>query len=73
MHDAFAGPNALKPQLMSGDDRLNEVAAILVAGLMRLKARQSSRLSAGHGESSLDCVAYRSGHANALKREGGLD
>jgi hypothetical protein len=58
---------------MSAAERLAEVAEILATGLMRLRARQSSQLSRQFGESSLDCVADRSGHANALKREGGLD
>jgi len=61
------------PDLMSPAERLDEIAAILAAGFIRLKLRKSSGLSAGHGESSLDCVAHRSGHPNALKREGGLD
>ena len=44
------------------EDRLAEVAEILAAGLSRLKARQSSALSADLGESSLDCAARQSGH-----------
>ncbi len=65
--------NPLHPHHMTAEERLAEVAEILAAGLMRLRARQSSHLSADHGESSLDCVAHQSGHANALKREGGSD
>ncbi len=53
--------NALKPDLMTAPERLSEVAAILAAGLVRLRARQSSRVSAHARESSLDCVAYPSG------------
>lgn|GEM_PF-3445753 len=56
---------------MTADERLDEVAEILAAGLMRLMSRQSSPLSADSGESSLDCPADQSGHANVLK--GGLD
>ncbi len=63
--------NALKPDLMSSEERLDEVAEILAAGLMRLMARQSTPLSADLGECSLDCPADQSGHANVLK--GGLD
>ena len=65
--------NALHPSHMSAAERLDEIAEILATGLMRLRARQSSPLSDGIGESSLDCVAHRSGHANALKRDGDLD
>ena len=61
----------LKPDLMSPAERLDEVAEILAAGLTRLMSRQSTSLSADFGESSLDCPANQSGHANVLK--GGLD
>ena len=57
----MAGPNPLRPDLMTADERLAEVAAILAAGLLRLRARQSSRVSAHARESSLDCVAHQSG------------
>jgi hypothetical protein len=65
--------NPLRPDLMTPAERLAEIAEILAAGLIRLRARQSSPLSPDSGESSLDCYARRSGHANALTREGGLD
>jgi hypothetical protein len=58
---------------MTSAERLDEIAEILAAGLMRLKLRKSSGLSANAGESSLDCLAHQSGHANALERPGGLD
>lgn len=61
--------NALRPELMSSEERLNEVAEILAAGLTRMMSRQSSPLSADLGESSLDCPADQSGHANVLKGE----
>ena len=48
------------------------LADILAAGLIRLRARQSTPLSGISGESSLDCPAYQSGHANALN-DGGLE
>ena len=44
-------------------ERIDEIADILAAGLMRLHARKSSRISADIGESSLDCAARQSGHA----------
>jgi hypothetical protein len=59
--------NAVRPELMSTHERLAEVAEILAAGLARLRARQSSRLSADPGENSLDCATHQSGHANVLK------
>jgi hypothetical protein len=63
--------NALKPDLMSAAERLDEIAEILAAGLMRLQTKQSSPQSADAGDSSLDCAAHQSGHANVLK--GGLE
>jgi hypothetical protein len=65
--------NALRPDLMMPAERLDEVAEILAAGLMRLKLRKSSHLSAAPGESSLDCVGHQSSHAHRLKSDGGLD
>src|ERR1700716_3179185 len=49
------------------DNRIAEIAEILAAGLMRLRARKSRRISADCGKSSLDCAGTQSGHANALK------
>jgi hypothetical protein len=40
---------------------------------MRLRARKSSQKAADHGESSLDCAAYQSGHAKTLRSPGGSD
>jgi hypothetical protein len=65
--------NALRPDLMTPAEQLDEIAEILAAGLMRLRLRKSSALSADDGESSLDCDGHQSGHANALKSPGGLD
>ena len=56
--------NPLHPSHMTAAERLAEVAEILAAGLMRLKARKSSHLSAHCGESSLDCAGHQSGHAD---------
>ena len=52
------------------NERLNEIAEILAAGLKRLKARQSSAQSADFGESSLDCPGEQSGPANVLQGGG---
>jgi hypothetical protein len=40
---------------------LTEIAEILATGLVRLRARQSSTLSADRGESSLDFTGHQSG------------
>ena len=54
-------PNPLSPRHLSASERLAEIAEILAAGLMRLRARQSSPLSPECGESSLDCPGNQSG------------
>jgi hypothetical protein len=56
--------NALHPNHMTAPERLAEIAEILVAGLIRHRARQSTPLSAHCGDSSLDCAAHQSGHAD---------
>jgi hypothetical protein len=38
---------------------------------MRLRARQSTHLSAHGGESSLDCLGHQSGHAGVRTTHGG--
>jgi len=53
---------------MTPPERLAEIAEILAAGLMRLQARKSSALSADCGDSSVDFLPDRSGHADAPKR-----
>ena len=69
MYDAHPGPNPLSPDRMSAAERLAEIAEILAAGLMRLRARQSSHLSADHGESSLDFSPNQRGHAHPRESE----
>jgi len=65
--------NALNPDRMSAPERLDEIAEILAAGLMRLRLRQSTPLSPHNGESSLDCPAHQSGHADVLTSDGGIE
>jgi hypothetical protein len=65
--------NATPPDSLPSNDRIAEIAEILAAGLIRLRARQSSPLSPDNGEISMDCPGYQSGHANALKTHGGSD
>ena len=51
---------------MTARERLDEVAAILALGLVRLRARQSTRIAAASENSSLDFDAYQSGGAVEL-------
>ncbi len=60
--------NPLKPEMMTADERLAEIAEILARGLVRLHARKSSPLSADRGDSFVDLAPHRSGHADAPKR-----
>ena len=65
--------NALNPTTMTVAERLDEVAEILATGLIRLRGPKSSPLSPASGESSLDCPAHQSGHADVLTSDGGLE
>lgn len=58
-------PNPLHPRHMTAAERLDEIADILAAGLIRLRARKSSRLSRDRGESSLDFSPDQRGHVSA--------
>ena len=61
--------NALDPALMTAAERLDEVAELLARGLIRLRVRQSSQVSADQGESCLDFPPDRSGHAEPSRRK----
>ena len=63
-----ACPNALHADQLTQTRRIAETGQILALGLMRLYARKSSRLSADRGDSLVDFMPDRSGHAAALKR-----
>ncbi len=65
--------NSVPADSLNASERLNEIAEILAAGLMRLRARQSTVLSRDSGESSLDCAGHQSSHADRLTSDGGLD
>ena len=62
-------PNPIHPDHLSSKERLGEICRLLSLGLVRLRARdhakghQSSELSSGGGESSVDYPARASGHA----------
>jgi hypothetical protein len=62
--DLMAGSNPFRIDDLSAGERLSEIAEILAAGLMRLRARKSSQISADCGESSVDFSGHQSGHAN---------
>ena len=47
---------------MTTDERLDELASILAAGLIRMRARKSRHLSADQGDSCLDLPPPKSGH-----------
>jgi len=55
--------NAINPNQLTAAERLDEIADLLAAGLMRLRVRQSSTLSPDTGESSLDFSVDQRGHA----------
>jgi hypothetical protein len=46
---------------MTAAERLDELATILASGLVRLRARQSSRLSDHRENSCVDFTAHQSG------------
>jgi len=47
----------------NASERIAEIGEILALGLIRMRARKSSSLVSDRGESSLDCLGTRSGHA----------
>ena len=61
------GANRLGPGRLTPAERLAELASILAAGLVRLRARQSSRLSGERENSFVDFTAHQSGHAIELE------
>ena len=63
LSDPVSGPNSFPPNRMSPAERVAEIGRILAAGLIRMKARQSSPLSADRGESTVDLSGAKSGHA----------
>ena len=69
-----SGPNPLCPERMSAGARLEELARILAAGIIRLNAAKSSSLSADGGDSFVDFPARKSGGRRAKPiRIGGID
>jgi len=64
-------PNPLDPNRLTPAERLTELGRLLATGLIRMKPRQSSHLSADRGESSVDLSGHKSGHATR-NSEGGM-
>ena len=60
--------NPLRSELMTTEERIAELCALLAAGLIRMNARKSSALSADRGESCLHFPPDQSGHAVTPKR-----
>jgi hypothetical protein len=60
--------NALDPNQMSAAERITEIAEILAAGLMRLRARKSNEKSTDFHKSSLALSGQQSGHTKAIGR-----
>ena len=63
----------LPPDQMSADERLDEVARILAAGIRRAHrktAESKARKFAGIGEVSLDFTAAQRGHVTTKYRRG---
>ena len=55
---------------MTAAERLDEIADILAAGLIRLRARKSTLYLADRGESSLDFSPDQRGHVSAQNSVG---
>jgi hypothetical protein len=60
--------NPLSPDRMTPSERLAEVTRLLALGLIRLRVRQSSRVSELPGDSSLHILPRQSGHAKRPRR-----
>jgi hypothetical protein len=63
----MTGPNALRPELMSDAERLDEVAELLARGVVRLRQRREGRptpLSRERGDSWVDFTADQRRHAD---------
>jgi hypothetical protein len=53
-------PNALDPERMTADERLDEMADILVAGLLRLRTPESTNNSSDFRDFPLDFTGHQS-------------
>jgi len=64
----LAGANPLPADLMTAEQRLDEIAQILAAGLLRLRRRESKRQPSDLEKNRLDFTPDRSVHATTRKR-----
>jgi hypothetical protein len=55
-------PNALHPDLMTSTERLDEIAEILAAGILRLRARLRAPRGSTREQVRVDFSLRRSGH-----------
>ncbi len=63
-------PNALDPDRMTADERLDEAAEILVAGYLRMRAKKSANNTNDFGDITLDLTGHQSVHGSD-PRQGG--
>jgi hypothetical protein len=63
-----ASSNALRPGLMTAAERLDEIAEILAAAIMRLRLRQKENDASQLEKFRLDLSPRRSGHARPSDR-----
>jgi hypothetical protein len=66
-------PTALHPSHLTADERLNEAARILAAGILRARARRIESQAQSMGkerECSLDLPVEESGHVRTKTRRG---
>jgi hypothetical protein len=56
-------PNGLRPDLMTAAERLDEIAEILAAGIIRIRARLRAPQGSTAERVSVDFSPRRSGHA----------
>ena len=71
-HSIAPGPNALRPELMSDSERLDEAARLLALAVVRLQQRRdgvSPALSRDGGESCLHFLPDQSGHVDPQSTE----
>jgi hypothetical protein len=61
-------PNPIPPSRLTAAERLAEIADLLAAGVIRLRARKSSLLSGQNGESFLDFMPPERGHEPRRRR-----
>jgi hypothetical protein len=64
----LAGANPLAPDLMTAEERVDEVAQILAVGLLRVRRCQYRNDRSRLEKNRLDFSPDRSGHATARKR-----